>query len=108
MDAREVSCTTTLRDQTAARLERIVQTAEESRVIEHPVKGGGAEHGIGLLAHRQGGRIGDDQLNPSALPLQMLARDAHHVRRLIDADEASSWQPLEQPFGQPFSSASDI
>src|SRR5678815_184817 len=40
--------------------------------------------------------------------LQMLSGDAHHVRRLIDADDAAERQPCEQLLSQPSRAASDV
>lgn len=89
MDACQILRPATLRHKATARLQRVVQAAEEPRMIEHSVKRGGAEHGVSLLAEGQRRCVRDEKLNPVPVRLQVLASDAHHVRRLIDADNAA-------------------
>src|SRR5688500_407478 len=102
---RQICTAASLRHQASAEPEHAVDLREQTFVIRHPVKGGGAEHRVERSAKRQRGSVGVDELRAVA---KMPEGFAEHRRRAIEPDDEQAGGASCQFGRQPAGAATDI
>ena len=106
---RDIGSASALHFQPASGNKHIMQVAEQSIVIEDPVKSGGAHDDIDNSLERQVQKIAGNEIQAIAkMRRQVLARRTQHVLRQINRDDASFWQGLEQLGGEASGAATSI
>ena len=86
----------TLRNQPPSRPQRTIQIAEQTLVIQHPMKRSRAENSVEFVIERQLQQVAANKLNTLAeFRLQISARRLQHILRNIQRHHLPFWQRLE-------------
>jgi hypothetical protein len=109
VNTRKIRAATALSHKTSARFQRIEQSPEQTRVIEHPVERRRAEDRVRDCSHRHCRCIRHGELDSGGVSRpEAVTRDDQHVGRRIDRQHTSAWQAVQQRVGQTARAAADV